>query len=237
MQTRNQHLVGAQVDAAGLGGCRGAVLPQCLAGLGRVGQPALQHLLLAGLALHRIGNALAQVGEQHLLRRLDPGRVQGLPVAVQHHQVIDRHLGLVQQRLGTGNQGLGPGAGAALGHCRLQPLLGEAVDPPVMAAELPFSLQQGRLRDQRLHGGQFDVEHGGGPGHGQQGLVVAGGGLQAGLPLCACVGALAGTDLGLGLYRLLGFGPHRCQSDRGGKRRSRRLPFFEKPAQHGVSQQ
>ena len=197
-----------------------------------VGQPALPALLLVGLLTQPAVDTLAQRVEVGLLRRLDPGGVQRPPVAVQRHQVVERHIGLPDQRGGAVGQRQHPGLGGAAGHRSLQPLLGQPVQPPVVAAKRTLGLAQRGLARHRLHCGQFDVQPGRALRHGQQRGVIADGRLQPRLPGGTLGVVLAGAGLGLGQRCLLGLGLRRRRCDGGNNRRGRRLPFLEKPAQH-----
>ena len=106
------------------------------------GAPLLQSLLGVGTRLHLAIELPTKCGEVIALGRLQRGGGQGQPLAVEVHQVIDGGLRFVQQALRALQQRLRLGPCLSLRDCRFQPLLGQAVDLAVVAAQSPFGLLQ-----------------------------------------------------------------------------------------------
>ena len=122
--------------------------------------------------------------------------------------MVEWHVGRAQQGADGVDQHICGSTGLTLGHCGVQPLAGNAVNPPVMAAEVALGLTQRGLTLQRLHRCQLGGQRGGVLADAQQRAVVAQRGLQLGGPLRLGGVGLAGPGLGTGLHglALLGLG-------------------------------
>ena len=206
-----------------------------------IGAPALR-LLLQGIVLaHSLVELLAQAGKLRAALGVQQTVADGRPRLVQLDQVVEWHIGRAQQGGHRADQAIRSGARLPLGHCRVQPLAGDAVYPPVVAAEGPLGLAQRRLALQRLHCRQLGGQGGGALGDAQQRAVIAQCGLQLGQPqrlggIGQAGAVISAGQLGLALVGLggrSGFWCHcfgRCHRN---GRRSLAATNLEKPAQHG----
>ena len=160
---------------------------------------ALGALLQLGLRLRQAAQGLAHLGETLDQWRVQQGQVERGPVAVQHHQVVDRHQALTGQGLGTEQQGLAAGQRFTLQHGGLEAALGQLMHPAVFVAEGNLGLPQGVLGDQRLHRRLAQAQHRAVLRHLQQRGVIAQCRLPARRPGGLVLLGLLGPGIGLAL--------------------------------------